>query len=359
MVGATMKSLFTTLMVTSILAATWIAAFDIQLVRASGTIYIRADGSIDPPTANVILTDNVTYTFTDDNYASIVVERNGIVVDGAGYWLMGSGADDSRGIDLAGRRNVTVHNTFIGGFDFGVFLLNSSYSTIDNNTIMSTIDGIWLSSSSNIHVTGNTLIANGFSGILLLESPNNCVSDNKVTNNQYGIFLWSSSNSSISGNTIAATNMVGLDLGISSGNRIYHNNFIDNGQDVSVSTGYTNVWHDGYPSGGNYWSNYTDVDLHKGLNQSETGDDGVWDQPYIIDTANMDKYPLTKPLDEPAGDVDGDNDVDVYDIVNMASVYGSEYPEAEYRRNCDMDLDGDIDIFDIVLAVANYGKSWS
>jgi len=33
---------------------------NIETVKASGTIYIRADGSIDPPTANITTTDNVT-----------------------------------------------------------------------------------------------------------------------------------------------------------------------------------------------------------------------------------------------------------------------------------------------------------
>jgi len=35
-------------------------AFNIQPVKASGSIYIRADGSIDPPTAPIFTMDNVT-----------------------------------------------------------------------------------------------------------------------------------------------------------------------------------------------------------------------------------------------------------------------------------------------------------
>ena len=51
-------------------------AFNIQPVKASGTIYIRADGSIDPPSANITSADNVTYYFTENNYDEIVVERS-------------------------------------------------------------------------------------------------------------------------------------------------------------------------------------------------------------------------------------------------------------------------------------------
>ncbi|UCE15827.1 MAG: hypothetical protein JSV12_08200, partial [Candidatus Bathyarchaeota archaeon] len=92
---------------------------------------------------------------------------------------------------------------------------------------------------------------------------------NNITNNHNGIWLWLSSN-----------------------NTIYHNNLVDNTEQV-YSYNSTNVWDDGYPSGGNYWSNYTGVDLYNGLYQNETGSDGIGDTPHIIDTSNQDNYPFT------------------------------------------------------------------
>jgi hypothetical protein len=55
---------------------------------------------------------------------------------------------------------------------------------------------------------------------------------------------------------------------------------------------YTNTWDDGYPSGGNYWSDYNGIDVKSGSYQNETGSDGVGDTPYIIDANNTDHYPL-------------------------------------------------------------------
>jgi len=60
---------------------------------AEGTIYIRANGSVDPPTAPISTLNNVTYTLTDNItstgiYDSIIVERNNIVIDGDGYMLI-------------------------------------------------------------------------------------------------------------------------------------------------------------------------------------------------------------------------------------------------------------------------------
>ena len=58
------------------------------------------------------------------------------------------------------------------------------------------------------------------------------------------------------------------------------------------------------------------------------------------------------------GDFDGDRDVDIFDIVVIAGVYGVSRPDPRYDESCDVDNDGDIDIFDIVAAAGNYGKSY-
>jgi hypothetical protein len=55
------------------------------------------------------------------------------------------------------------------------------------------------------------------------------------------------------------------------------------------------------------------------------------------------------------GDVDGDFDVDIFDIVKIATAYGSVEGEPEYNGDADVDGDGDIDIFDVVIAASNYG----
>jgi hypothetical protein len=58
------------------------------------------------------------------------------------------------------------------------------------------------------------------------------------------------------------------------------------------------------------------------------------------------------------GDVDGNRQVDIFDIVLMAGGYGTSEGQPKFNANCDIDGDGDIDIFDIVKAAVNYGKSW-
>lgn len=58
------------------------------------------------------------------------------------------------------------------------------------------------------------------------------------------------------------------------------------------------------------------------------------------------------------GDVDGDYEVDIFDIVTIASDYGVVEGDPEYDPISDINGNGVIDIFDIVIAAGNYGSSF-
>ena len=47
---------------------------------------------------------------------------------------------------------------------------------------------------------------------------------------------------------------------------------------------------------GNYWSDYTGLDLYSSLFQNETGSDGIGDTPYVIEANDTDRYPLMGPI---------------------------------------------------------------
>ncbi|RLI64672.1 MAG: hypothetical protein DRO67_03850, partial [Candidatus Asgardarchaeum californiense] len=58
----------------------------------------------------------------------------------------------------------------------------------------------------------------------------------------------------------------------------------------------TNTYDNGYPSGGNYWDDYTGEDNFSGPNQNISGPDGIGDTPYLIPGgSNQDRYPLMHP----------------------------------------------------------------
>ncbi len=284
-------------------------AFNVQPVKAywiwTETIYIRADGSVEPDATPISSVDNITYTLTDDilgylpNASSaVVVERDNIIFDGAGHILAGTRSET--GIELSDRINVTIRNTKITTFSTGIRLESSSNNTISGNNITNNVqEGIWLESSSNNSIAGNSITNNVYDGIRLWLSSDNTISGNNICD---GITLSVSSNNTVSGNNITNNIYYGIYLYKSSNNKFYHNNFINNTQQVHRDVAvYDNFWDDGYPSGGNYWSDYTGVDNYSGPHQNQTGSDCIGDRPYIIakpyiiDQPIQDNYPLMNP----------------------------------------------------------------
>jgi parallel beta-helix repeat protein len=156
--GEAVKGILPAFMTTLILVGAMIVAVNVTPVRAAGTIYIRADGRVEPDTAPILTVDNVTYTFTDHLYDGIVVERDDIVVDGAGYAVQGPGI--GTGMHLAGRSNVTIRNMEVNAFERGIELEDSSYNTIVATNVTGNEYGIVLYDSSSY----NTLRQNAASG---------------------------------------------------------------------------------------------------------------------------------------------------------------------------------------------------
>jgi parallel beta-helix repeat protein len=193
-------------------------AFNIQPVKASETIYIRANGLVEG-TEKIITADNITYTFTDNINEPIVIERNNILINGAGYTLQGVG--NGTGISLSERINVTIKNTKIKNFMNGIQLDSSSGNSISGNNITANNwIGIYFITSCNNSISGNNVTANWYSGICLSSSSNNTINGNSVEH--YGIILSYSSNNNISRNHIRASDN-GIALAYSSNNTINGN----------------------------------------------------------------------------------------------------------------------------------------
>ena len=184
-------------------------AFNIQLIKASDQIiYIRQSGKVEPSNASIKRSGKV-YTLTDNINGSIVVEKNDIMIDGAGYTLQGTGAVPSKGISISERSNVVIKNLEIKTFYYGIYLSESSTNTIQGNNITNNFCGIHLEYSSNYNsIYGNNIKSNIMNaymqcGIYLYMSSENSISDNNLTDNYYGIRLEVSSDNTFRNNSIA------------------------------------------------------------------------------------------------------------------------------------------------------------
>jgi parallel beta-helix repeat protein len=342
-------------------------------------IYIKSDGNIEPSTTLIQKSGSV-YTVTGNITGyTIAIQRNGTILDGAGYGLNGNGI--GRGIALRGTNNVTVKNLKLGGFRAAIEVVLSSGNKIIGNMISDSDTGIYLSASSDNDIIGNgimanaAIVANSFNYSNIIEnqitatknygitleigyysapsSYNNIIKNNitSTSNVAIGILIRGFSNCRVEANTIAnvetgvqlggarqsiigntivnnkyginmpggaehclivgnviANNEEGISISNSNDTLFYHNSFINNQNQVSITTVYlsgyegtyfnfsvpprtfrsVNMWDNGEE--GNYWSNYTGKDGNN---------DGLGDAAHVIDAYNTDRYPLVDPVATP------------------------------------------------------------
>jgi parallel beta-helix repeat protein len=265
----------------------------VQPIKAEyqGNIAVDADGNVTPSTAPIQQSGD-TYTLTGDVVGSISVLRSNMTFDGNGHSLTGGrgvgglsvGYDFYSSITSVGASNVTVKNLIVKGSVYGIALIETKNALISNNTVSET-SNVPFQPTAGIRVEGggsNIIKRNNFVknqvGMSFLETKNNLIVENNIENcstsetGGYGIMFW-----------IDASN-----------NTIYHNNFINNKVQAynSVNSLPINTWDNGYPSGGNYWSDYHT----KYPNAAEIGDSKIGNTAYVIDSKNQDRYPLMEPF---------------------------------------------------------------
>lgn len=203
--------------------------------------------------------------------------------------------------------NITVKNLNLTNNRNGILLAYTSNCTVENVSASNNEDGIYLFHCGNSTIQGNTVIKNYRFGILLSfstyneihdnliasvgvwSSKNNLISRNRVSNKQgSGIQLEDSSRNNVIVENNVSDSRLGIELGLNEphNNSIYNNNFVNNVDQVFSWIGLwlkLNMWDNGYCEG-NYWGDYTGVDLNG---------DGIGDT--NLPHENVDGYPLIKP----------------------------------------------------------------
>jgi len=267
------------LMFLALMIGTLNLASRVEKAEASGTIYIRPDGSIDPPLAPIQCNGSI-YTLTNDVTSSeIRIMRNNIVLDGAGYIVTGWDINDGfcfgvsvvaknvtvrnvhatncyRGIHVAGSNgtvygcNATNNNigisteqsyqyiniiaNMISDNDMGISIgYYSDYNIISGNNMSSnTRNGIWLGYGVKHNLVSSNNITNNEKGVGLYVSSYNTISNNQIlANTDSGIYLDTSPNNTISGNQILNNAHSGIDMWKSSNNTVAQNIILNHYQD--------------------------------------------------------------------------------------------------------------------------------
>ena len=244
----------------------------VQPCKAAGVIYIRADGSIDPPTTPISTLDQVTYKLTGDITSSgdgIIVERDNIIIDGNGYTLQGSGSGNGISSSLGLSLHVTIENIKIRDFGNGITTRQDVFATVTKSNIMTCGNGISVGAMSSCDVFENIITACGFNlylqgytscnicrnninnalnyGIVAVSSANrvNITENNIINNNGGGFGMQESSFCNITKNRITNNAGNGIAIGAWSGDNTVSKNFITgNGGDgirLSSLSGFPNI----------------------------------------------------------------------------------------------------------------------
>lgn len=188
------------------------------------------------------------------------------------------------GIMVEDSENVTIENNFVSGmgiFSDGILFDHSTKCQARLNILNKNRINLWLCYSNENVVTKNEVSIASFSGISLTNAHNNLLTKNWLFNN-------------IESALPPFSDGIALNIEMSFNNCIYHNHFVNNTYKVFI-TDSANTYDNGYPLGGNYWSDYNGTDFYSSPHQNETGSDGIGDTPYVIEENNQDRYPLMSP----------------------------------------------------------------
>ena len=232
-------------------------------------VIIRPDGSVTPSDAPILRSGEV-YTFTDNIYGTVKIQKSNIVLNGAGYtlsgpyngsqgpeWVVGDGPNQApelvaeyiSGVDLGAKtvEGITVQNLNVKNFSIGMYMWTKN-NTVTACGVSESILGIMLSGS------------------------NTTVTNNYLAYNKQGLFFGFNGENEL----------------IPSDVHISHNGFVEN--EVQINGCFCedypeneepHSWDDG--SEGNYWSDY---------NGTDADNNGIGDTAYVVDVQNQDRYPL-------------------------------------------------------------------
>lgn len=374
----------------------------VGMICATNSVFVTAQSVIEVPSQYATIQQAINKAAPGETVMvaagtyneNIVLNKSNLALSGAGQAsTFVSAVNPSQPTVSITASNVSISGFTITGGTKGVFIYGSNMSTVENNTIASnSAQGIDLDISHNNIIINNSVFLNDYAGITAEDSTHNSFSCNTITKNKYAAISLSNSNyTEIGGNTISfhdniplhaqavwltssqnckidnniilnnawaidisfsgdnifysniiSHNRQGASLESSDNNIFFHNNFLNNTNQVD-SFESSGVWDSGYPSGGNYWSDYTGTDSNS---------DGIGDTRYVIDVSNTDNYPLIERW-HPTIDFTPPITTDDYDklwhtqdfVIKLAAEDFSGVKAIYYRADnvstiCDVGIDG-------------------
>jgi parallel beta-helix repeat protein len=191
----------------------------------------------------------------------------------------------TRGIEVA---NTTapfiIRNVKVRGCQNGVLLIGGQNGRVERAMVNDVLNGVGMSDFTNARIEGCRVNLALSSGLGTFRATSILMKGNRIENGQVGIYVNECSGCSVYGNDLLGNDTQGIQAGF-----------------YGVLP---NTWDSGYPGGGNYWSDYTGVDLCRGPGQDDcTAPDGIGDEKVFVNCCDGDRYPSMIPAFADSDDV--------------------------------------------------------
>jgi len=212
-------------------------------INSSSTFINQGCGILD---ADTNLTADI-----ESNATCFIMNKNNTILDCRGHSISGLDRDETYGVYVESKNNITIKNCIIKHYDSALLLNSSSAIFIHNSTLSENNIGLFLEHSTNNTLEGNVMDGNSNAGLLMVSSDKNQLDNNSFRSNKksgisldnstfnilenndifsnllYGILISSDSNM-IKNNKISSNNKYGVYLSSSTNNTFLHNSINDN-----------------------------------------------------------------------------------------------------------------------------------
>ncbi len=233
---------------------------DSNLVNGGPVHYFKdlVGGSVPAEAGQIILTNCVGMTVQCDASGGITL---GFSPDNT---ITGSAVSSVHwGLYVSYSPRTHIVSTSVSDCDYGVYVLNSPYCEVESCSVYSCDIGMYFQQSEGQAVLRCSVLDSASCGIQVFFS-------------SYGEIRY---------NLVAHGLQLGISLIEAGSILVASNDFI--GNTIQAYDAGENSWDDGYPTGGNYWSDYSGTDADG---------DGIGDTPYTFEVDAQDSYPLMSPF---------------------------------------------------------------
>ncbi len=255
-----------------------------NLTTAGGDLGVEVAFSTD-----VTLAPNLT--LADAALGLLVVASSSVRFADGAILDTGSGASVQASTDVAiSGSKISAPFASTGPGD-AIDIVGSDRVNISFNVLRHHLTGVFVASSGNVSLIGNVASLNAF-GLQFDGAYDVLALGNLLAGDQMALNAATVSNATFAGNGFDGA-YLGANVSGSQNLTFLHNAFIGDTIGAHDANGTADRWDGGYPTGGNYWANYTGVDHCSGAAQNVcTGPDGIGDTPYVFAANATDRYPL-------------------------------------------------------------------